>query len=174
MLSLRPRRDGFAILETQKTWNPSQWLKCSVCPWFSLCGTSLSRGGMSESKLLERVLRRSWLGCWLLSYTVVSDGMEGRTFSFSRPVDGISPSSLPSPMRSQVFQPVKSRSPTLRLPPREVRGDTGEGLCARVIDGPDLSIVLEEQLPGRVVHRMIVSNYQLNISVQLTINSLLS
>lgn len=101
--------------------------------WFSLCGTSLSHRGMSGNTFLERVLRRSWLGYWLLSYRVPSNKMEWKTVSFFLPVDGISLSSLLSPMYSQVFQPVKARSPTLRLPLREVLVDTGEGLRAHVI-----------------------------------------
>lgn len=67
--------------EIQKTWNPAWRLKSTVCSCFSLGGTSLSHCSMSESKLLERVLRRSWLWCWLFSYRLPSNGMERKTVS---------------------------------------------------------------------------------------------
>lgn len=101
----------------QKTWNPPQWLKSSVCSWFSLGGTGLSRGGVSECKLLERVLR--WLWRWLFSYRVAPNGVERNPISCSRPMDGINPS---------ILQSVEGWTPT--LPPKQVPGEVDEGLWA--------------------------------------------
>lgn len=66
-------------LRDSKAWNPPWWLKSSFCFWFSLCGTSLSRGGMSESKLLERVLTRTWLWMWVVFLWAAPNGVERKS-----------------------------------------------------------------------------------------------
>lgn len=150
------REMALSSLRLKTTWKPLWWLKGSGCPRFSLHGTSLSRGGLSGSKLLEGVLRRSWLGCWLFSYRLAPSGMERKTLLFLVPWIASIPR-LWSPTFSQVFQPVKGISPRLKLPPRLIPGDSGVGLpaCdwwARPLNG------LVDQSPGWVVHTMILLN----------------
>lgn len=163
-LAQRPRRDGFAILETQKTWNPPRWLKSSVCSWFSLGGTSLSCGGMSESKLLERVLRGTWLWCFPIEWPPME--WKGRL----SPVPVLWMASIPPVSclpRILSFSSELREKPNTEVASRAGLWGSWWRAQSPVIDGPDLSIASEEQASGRVVYRVIVPNKQLKISVQL-------
>jgi len=158
--SQRPRRDGFDISETQKSRNSPRWLKISPCSWFSCGGTRLSRGALSESRLPERIPRSTWLWCWLFSDRLTPNGVERKTLSCSRPVDGINPSYLhpPSPTHSQLFQTANRRSPNTEVASQADPWGNWWRALSPVNDGPDLSIVQEEQPSSRVVCRVIIPN----------------
>lgn len=98
---------------------------------------------MSMSTFLERVSRRTWLWYKLFSFRLAPNGVD--IGSLLIPYSGWH--------QFVLSQPVKRRSPTPRLPPRLVPGEAGD-----LIDGPDLSIALEEQPKGWVVYRVIVPN----------------
>lgn len=62
-----------------KDLKPSMMIKeISLLLVFSCC-TSLSLGGMSESKFLKRLLKRTWLWCGLFSYSVAPNGVERKS-----------------------------------------------------------------------------------------------
>lgn len=111
----RPSRAGAAIPETPRPWNPSQWLKSSFLGGLS-CGTRMSCGGMSKSKILERFLG------FVVSYVHRMTPNEVETAS----VAPYSPA-LSDPVR--FFEPVQIRSPTPALPLRKVLLHSWSELC---------------------------------------------
>lgn len=75
-LAQRLRRDGFAILETQKTWNHPPWLKCSLCFWFSLVAPVAACQKVNFWKGSWKKLGFA-VGCFL--YKVASNGVERKS-----------------------------------------------------------------------------------------------
>lgn len=78
-IGLKAKTRWLWCFRNSKELKPFMVIKELALLLFFSCGTSLSRGGMSESKLLERVLRRTWLWCGLFSYRLVPTGVERKS-----------------------------------------------------------------------------------------------
>lgn len=152
-LAQRLRRDGFAILETQKTWNHPPWLKSSPCFWFSL---------VAPVAACQRV--HFWKGSWR------GLGFAAGCFHIKWPPMEWKGSLLfPSCGWHQSLLTLHSHAFSVFLGSEGEKSNTEVASKAGpwgswwralspVIDGPDFSITLEEQATGRVVCSRIVPN----------------
>lgn len=133
----RPSRAGTA---TPKPQNFAQWLKSSFL--VLSCGTRMSCGDMSKSKVLESFLG---FGVSYIHWMTPNEVEPASVASFS-------PLLLD---RVRFFVPVQGRSPTPVLPLRKVcKADRSSA-----IDKPDSPITLEEQRQRWVVYAAITQNY---------------